>query len=166
MTMRRAGRLILLLPLLAGCGFKPLYGLEGVGPALSSVDVVAPKGRLGYIMQEQLDDQLAKSRGLPTRYRLTMETSETRTPRGLRVNNTATEYELNLTVTYALVDNATGQTVRTGVAPVTVTYESSDAPYAGIIAQNDAQERAATQAANLVRLDLSRYFAGQATARP
>ena len=96
-----------------------------------------------------------------------MTANEIRTPRGLRVNNTATEYELSLTIIYTLVENATGKTVRTGVAPVIVTYESSDAPYAGLSAQTNAQERAATQAATLVRLDLSRYFASvPATATP
>jgi LPS-assembly lipoprotein len=165
MTKRSALLLILPLlaaPLLSGCGFTPLYAERGVGPALSSVDVVSPKGRVGYLMQEQLDDALARSRGEKARYRLTMNTNEVRTPRGLRLDNTATEYELNLTVAYTLVETATGRTLRSGVAPVTVIYQSSDAPYAGISAQNDAQERAVTQAATLVRLDLSRYFAGEA----
>ena len=157
---------LLILPLLAGCGFTPLYAERGVGPALSSVEVIPPKGRVGYLMQEQLDDALARQRGEPARYRLTMTSNELRTPRGLRVDNTATEYELNLTVTYSLVENATGKTLRSGIAPVTVTYESSDAPYAGLSAQTDAQERAVIQAATLVRLDLSRYFAGEAAKAP
>jgi LPS-assembly lipoprotein len=152
----------LILPLLAGCGFTPLYAERGVGPALSSVEVMTSKGRVGFLMQEQLDDALARERGQPARYRLNISSNELRTPRGLRVDNTATEFELNLTVTYSLIENATGKTLRTGVAPVTVTYESSDAPYAGLSAQTDAQERAAVQAATLVRLDLSRYFAGEA----
>jgi LPS-assembly lipoprotein len=151
---------------LAACGFTPLYAEPGVAPALSSVQVIPPKGRMGFLMQEQLDDALARRRGETPRYRLTMTADEIRTPRGLRVNNTATEYELSLTVIYTLVETATGKTVRTGVAPVIVTYESSDAPYAGLSAQTDAQERAATQAATLVRLDLSRYFASVETATP
>ncbi len=155
--------LLLILPVLTSCGFTPLYAERGVGPALSSVEVIPPKGRVGYLMQEQLDDALARQRGEPARYRLTMTSNEVRTPRGLRVDNTATEYELNLTVTYSLIENLSGKTLKTGIAPVTVTYESSDAPYAGLSAQTDAQERAVIQAATLVRLDLSRYFAGEAT---
>ncbi len=41
-------------------------------------------------------------------------------------------------------------------------YVSADAPYAGIAAQQDAQQRAANQAAVRIRLDLSRYFTRQA----
>jgi LPS-assembly lipoprotein len=163
--MKTLAALIVAVPLLAGCGFTPLYAEKGLGPALSSVEVVPTKGRLGYLMQEQLDDALARQRGEPARYRLTMTSNEIRTPRGLRVDNTATEYELNLTITYNLIETATGKVLRSGVAPVTVTYESSDAPYAGLAAQNDAQERAAIQAATLIRLDLSRYFVSETASR-
>ena len=150
---------LLILPLLAGCGFTPLYAENGVGPALSSVDVISPKGRVGYLMQEQLDDALARSRGEKARYRLTMNTNEVRTPRGLRLDNTATEYELNLTVIYTLVENASGRVLLTGAVQSLVTYESADAPYAGLMAQGDGQERAAAQAMSQIRLDLSRFFA-------
>ena len=149
---------------LGGCGFTPLYAESGgVAPQLRSVEVVAPEGRAGFLVREQMEDELARNRSGQARYRLTYTTNELRFPRGLRVNQIATEYELDLTVNYQLIEIASGKTVYTGSAPVHITYASADAPYAGISAQQEGQERAANQAAILIRLDLSRYFARTAT---
>jgi LPS-assembly lipoprotein len=145
---------------LAGCGFTPLYASQGgVGPALQSVAISAPDGRAAFLVREQLEDALARNRGASPQYRLNFTTEQTRFPRGLRVNNIATGYELDLTVHYSLFDAGTGQLLYQASAPVQVSYNSADAPYAGIAAQQNAEERAAKQAAVLIRLDLSRYFA-------
>ena len=147
-------------PLLSGCGFTPLYATPtGVAPALSSVNVVEPKGRMGFLLREQLDDGLDRNRDETPKYRLALTANETRTPRGVRVDNVASEYELSLSIGYTLVDNASGRVLLQGSLPSQVTYESADAPYAGLAAQSDAQERAAAQAAAQIRLELSRYFA-------
>ena len=152
------GLILIASAALGGCGFTPLYATPGVAPALQSVAVVAPDGRAGFLVREQLEDALARDQSAAARYRLTYTVSQLRFPRGLRVNNIATGYELDLTVIYALTDTGTGTVVYRGSAPVQVSYNSADAPYAGIAAQQDAEERAARQAAVLIRLDLSRYF--------
>jgi len=162
-TLLRAGLPLLLVGAaagLSGCGFTPLYASStGVAPALEAVSVSAPDGRAGFLVREQVEDALARDRNVAPRYHLTFTVTETRFPRGLRVNNIATGYELNLTAQYALEDVSAGRVVYRGVAPVQVSYNSADAPYAGITAQQDAEERAARQVAVLIRLDLSRYFA-------
>jgi LPS-assembly lipoprotein len=159
--MRRLAPLAALLALgLSACaGFTPLYATPGLTSSLRDVDVVVPQNRAGFLLHEQLDDQLARERDRPARYRLSLTLTERRFPRGLRVNNVASDFELDLRVNYALIDTQTATTLVTGVAPVSVFYVSADAPYAGIAAQQDAQERAANQAAIQIRLDLSRYFA-------
>ncbi len=120
--------------------------------------MVAPDGRAGFLVRDELQDALARDRSAAARYRLTYTVHQLKYPRGLRVNNIATGYELDLTVDYALTEIATGTVVYRGNAPVQVSYNSADAPYAGIAAQQDAEQRAAQQAAVLIRLDLSRYF--------
>lgn len=146
--------------LLASCaGFQPLYAMPDVVPALRAVDIVSPQGRSGFLMREQLNDELARDFAVPARYRLELGITENRIPRGIRINNVAAEFELDLRVTYRLIENATGATLLQGAAPVTVFYAATEAPYAGIAAQQDAQERAASQAAVQIRLDLSRRFA-------
>lgn len=160
MRIIAAGLLLLAAAPLAGCaGFEPLYAMPNVTPALRSVDIVAPTGRPGYLMREQLNDELARDFALPARYRLNLTVAENRIPRGIRVNNIAAEIELDLRVNYDLIENATGKSLLRGQAATTVFYAATEPPYAGIAAQQDAQERAASQTAVQIRLDLSRQFA-------
>lgn len=162
--------LIALLPVLlalGGCGFTPLYADSArVAPALRDVEVIAPQGRAGFLVRQQLEDELGRDRSGPARYRLTYTIQELRFPRGLRVNEIADEYELDLNVNYQLTDLSSGKVVHAGFAPAQVSYASADAPYAGVVAQQSGQERAASQAAILIRLDLSRYFAMVAQSGP
>ncbi|OYX35554.1 MAG: hypothetical protein B7Y99_03335 [Caulobacterales bacterium 32-69-10] len=149
---------------LSACGgFTPLYATPGVTSALRAVDITTPQNRIGFLMREQLNDQLSRRLDEPARYRLELTAEEVRSARGLRVNNVASDFELVLRIGYRLVDSGTSRVLLSGVAPVTVFYVSADAPYAGIAAQQDAQERAANQAAIQIRLDLSRYFNRLAT---
>ena len=119
------GALALAALALAGCGFTPLYGRPGVGTTLSSVQVSAPTGRAGQLMREHLDDALSRDAGLKPQYRMDLQISEQRYPRGIRVDNVATRYEYVLTAAYTLVSTATGGTAKVGRVRVEVTYDSA-----------------------------------------
>ncbi|MFZ3004956.1 MAG: LPS assembly lipoprotein LptE [Phenylobacterium sp.] len=155
------GALALAALALAGCGFTPLYGRPGVGAALSSVQVSAPTGRAGQLMREHLDDALSRDSNLKPQYRMDLQISEQRYPRGIRVDNVATRYEYVLTAAYTLVSTATGATAKVGRVRVEVTYDSADQPYASIAAQQDAQDRAAGEAARKIELELATWLAGK-----
>ncbi len=156
----------LLLPALAGCGFTPLYAEPGVTPALAGVEVITPEGRTGHLLSEDLRDDLAVDRGKPPLYRLALAVNETRYARGLSSEEVATWYELSLRVSYSLIDIASGKTLTAGVTPVSVSYNAVNDPYAGIVAQQDGQKRAAAEVAQRIRIELGTYFAGQAVKSP
>ena len=145
--------------LLAGCGFTPLYGTPGLSPSLASIEVVAPETRTGHLLREELDDALARDRGRTPAYTLELKVNEERYARGLRIDDVATRYEVALNVDYILRDAGSRRQLTTGTAQVAVTYDSADPPYAGVVANQDGQERAAAQAADRIRLDLARWFA-------
>ena len=153
---------LMLLPLLAGCGFTPLYATPGVSSGLSNIEVVTPEGRTGHLLSEDLQDDLAVRRGEPTAYRLALDVAEHRYARGLDTDNVATWYELYVRVSYALIDKASGKTVAAGVLPISVSYNAVNDPYAGIVAQQDGQKRAASEAAQRIRIELGVWFAKQA----
>ena len=146
---------------LAGCGFTPLYGDPAVTAQLHSVQVTTPPGRTGQLIREHLDDALANAKGQPPKYRMDLALSETRYPRGLRVDNVATRYEYVLTARYTLVASSTGAQVKTGSTRAQVTYDSADQPYASITAQQDAQDRAAAECARLIQRELAAWLAAQ-----
>jgi LPS-assembly lipoprotein len=156
---------------LSGCGFTPLYATPGVTPALASIDVATPQtdagatSREGYFLRLKLNDQLGRDPDSPSRYRLATTLKEGRNAQGARVNNIASRYELDLSVIYVLSDGVTGEVLTQGSVPVKVSYDSSDPPYATVAANQDAETRAAEQAAIYVRLALSHYFETLAEAK-
>ena len=144
---------------LCGCGFTPLYAEPGLSGGLSHVAVETPAhSRTGYLLRQQLDDELGRSRGEPARYNLKLDVDERRFARGVRVNNVAGRYEILLNVDYVLTDLTTGKAVLQGRARADVSYDSADAPYAGIAASQDGFQRAASQAAIRIRADLARWL--------
>lgn len=146
----------------AGCGFTPLYASPGVTPALTAVEVVAPEGRTGYLIREHLDDALGKDRSVDPRYRMVLQLGEARYPRGLRVDNVATRYEYVLTAVYTLSRLPSGVAAKTGSVRVELTYDSADQPYASVAAQQDAQDRAAQEAARRIQLEVAAWLASDA----
>ena len=150
---------------LGGCGFTPLYATPGTTAKLSSIEVVRPDGRTGFLMGQALDDDFAKDRAAAPAYRLMLKTREVRIPRGIRVDNVASRYELELGADYTLVDAKTGAAVTSGAVNVLVTYNSADQPYAAIAAQTDGEKRAAEQAAQRIQLELAGYFASPSPAQ-
>jgi LPS-assembly lipoprotein len=176
--MMRATLVLLLATVgvsLGGCGFTPLYAAGGASEGLAAIDIHAPQtntafagrtdDRTGFLLKQALTDALATGRG-PAKFALETVVTERRVPRGVRVNNVANRYEINLTVDYRLSDLAAGKVVASGKAPVIVTYDSADPPYAGTVAAQDGEARAAQQAAIQIRLALARYFSGRPIGAP
>ncbi len=161
---------------LAGCGFTPLYATNDAGASMAAIDIRPPKtntdykgtgeDRTSFMLKQSLSDELTNRGGGPSRYVLDTTITIRRYPRGVRVNNVANQYEINLTVAYVLTDGATGKIALQGSAPVIVTYDSADPPYAGTIGAQNGEERAAQQAAIKVRLAIASYFAGRPQSGP
>jgi len=151
--------LALAAPALSGCGFTPLYAQPGLASNLASVEVVAPEGRTGYLIRQHLDDALAKNHSAAPAYRMDLQLSEQRFPRGIRIDNVATRYEYVLTAYYQLAALPSGAIAKRGNVRVTLTYDSADQPYAAIAAQQDAQDRAAEEAARRIQLELAVWLA-------
>ena len=143
-----------------GCGFQPLYATSSdVTPGLTRIEVVAPDGRVGYLLREDLDDALGHDKGEAPAWRLVMQVNQSRNSRGLTVAGVAQRYELDLRVDYALTDLSTGQIQHTGSVVSSVSYDSADQPYAGIAARQDTQDRMASDAARKIELDLAAFMA-------
>jgi LPS-assembly lipoprotein len=146
---------------LVGCGFTPMYATPGLSSGLASINVVAPQGRVGYLLREDLDDALGHDKGASPQWRLEMDVVQSRDPRGLTIENVAERYVLGVKVNYRLIDVATGKVVHTGAVASQVSYDAADAPYAGIAARQDTQQRAASDAARRIQLDLAAWMAKQ-----
>jgi LPS-assembly lipoprotein len=153
----------LALPLagLGGCGFTPLYAQPGVAGGLTHIEVEAPKGRVGYLLRENLDDDFGRARGDAPVYRLQISMTTQRASHGLTANDTAQRYELDMRVTYNLVEVASGKVAHTGSVISDISYDSTDQPYAGIAARQDVQNRLAEDLAQKIEVQIAAWLASQ-----
>lgn len=147
--------------LLGGCGFTPLYADKGVVSGLSHVQVEAPQTRMGYLLRESLQDDLAIKRGEPAEYRLVLDLNEMRLPRGLRPDATADRYETRLKLNYTLTRIATGEVVLKRSTTVSVISDAASQPYAGVASQQDAEVRVAWEASQMMRTQILRTLAAR-----
>ena len=148
---------------LGGCaGFQPLYAQPEVVKNLASIQVNAPSGRTGYLIRQHLDDAFAKDHAAAATYAMDLQLGEARYPRGVRIDNVATRYEYVLTANYILKSLPSGALAKRGSVRVELTYDSADQPYASISAQQDAQDRAADEAARRIELELAVWLANGA----
>lgn len=149
------------LPLLAACGFTPLYARPGLSAGLSSIETIAPQGRLGALIRESLDDALAVDRSKPMIYRLDLHLRDERIPRGIRPDGTASRFELILSADWKLVNKADSSIVVQGTSRAETTFDRAEQPYSAISAQEDAEERVAAELARRIQLDLASWMASK-----
>jgi LPS-assembly lipoprotein len=175
--MRAAGAIAVLgLALgLYGCGFHPLYAIPDTPQGtmrqeLGSIYVEPIPDRMGYELRNSLTDVLdarAVSGGAAYRLRLTL--AEKSDAVGVQsqsvgaISQTAiTRYNDRLTVEYELVDAATGAVITRGAETGLSAYNVLSSPYATLAAQQDADQRAADDIADRIRIDLAVFFAQKA----
>ena len=77
----------------------------------------------------------------------------------LRLDDVAERYALTVTVDYTLTSVATGEKVHSGQVTSQVSYDAADAPYAGIAARQNTQEKVASDAARRIQVDLAAWLA-------
>lgn len=168
--MRTAAAVLLALAL-SGCGFHPLYGDSGAtaetADKLAAIYVEPIPEKIGYELRNTLIDLFdASGRASKSAYRLRV--TLTTKSEGIAIQNDAaiTRYNDTLSVNYELTDKATGAVVTKGVETGLSAYNVVSSPYATLVAQQDADTRAAEDIAYRIRTDLAVYFAQAPAAVP
>ncbi len=151
--------LSLMAGLIAGCGFKPLYGRDGASPArLAGIYVEPIADRTGYELRNTLIDLLdAGDRGAKN-YSLKIVLQQERKGIALQTDASITRYNVMVNADYALRD-ATGKVLKQGRQSTLTAYNVVSSPYATLTAEHDAQKRAAEDLAYRIQLDLGVFFA-------
>ena len=160
--------LLLIALALAGCGFHPLYGKQGVDPdvseELAAIQVDPIRDRQGQLIHNALLKALTPE-GTPAkpRYHLLVAYTVTEAQQALQTDNTATRDVLYYKVLYRLYEGSTAVTA--GTFPKTFSYNFLSEHFANIAAQGDVQERAAEAICEEVRNRLAIYFTTAAEKR-
>jgi LPS-assembly lipoprotein len=146
--------------LLAGCGFHPMYG-TALAPEMSSIFVEQIAERDGYELRTALIDLLnSDGREGGKKYRLKIVLSEASQGIALQNDATITRYNNTLSAKYELTD-ASGTMLKQGTQSELASYNVVNSPYASLVAQQDADKRAAQDMAERIRLDLGVWFRQQ-----
>jgi len=157
--MRQALAPLLLLPLLAGCGFHAMYGDTQLEPQFKSIYVEPVADRDGYELRNTLIDLLG-SDGRPggKAYHLHLTLNETNQSVVIENNTTdISRYNDTLTVNYTLTD-AKGTEITHGSQSSLSSYNVAPSPYATLATQQDSDKRAAEDIADRIRMDLGAFF--------
>ena len=164
-------------PLLAGCGFHPLYatpdlpGGASMRDTLRSIYVEPVPEHLGYQLRNQVIDLLdAKSDVRGARYRLKLTLTTKSEAVGIQSQTTTsgvtqtaiTRYNDTVNVEYELVDARSNTVLAKGVETGLSAYNVLPSPYATLAGQKDADRRAAEDIADRIRVDVAVWFAEEA----
>jgi LPS-assembly lipoprotein len=163
----RALRLALLPLLLAlgACGFKPLYGTNGmsasVATELAAVAITEPTTRLAQLIRNDLLSTMRPAgTSEPDRYVLTIDakSSEDKAledqPTGVTTRRT-----VRINASFILKDSTSGKPVYTGKTFSNVSYDEVGHSFANLQARTNALERAAHEVSLDIRTRLAAHFA-------
>ncbi len=168
-----AAGMALALGLAAGCTARPLYGdlapASGrQGPAsaqLAAVDVLPASTRVGQEVRNHLIFLLGGGQGQPAapQWRLKVDTTVTKSvPATVTVGARSLEPTSGLiavTGSYSLTDAATGRPVASGRRSVQSPYDIPAQDFAAARAERDAENRAARELAELLRIVVAQELA-------
>ncbi len=148
--------------ILAGCGFRPLYGGNAKGgpsAELASVKVAPIADRIGQQLHNHLLD-LINPRGRPRqpRYTLKVQLREGIEHLAIQKSELSTRANLRLVASYFLVPTGGKAPVMSGTSVVVSSYNILKADFATLISEKDARARAAREVAQDIRARLAVYF--------
>jgi LPS-assembly lipoprotein len=162
--------LLILLPLLAACGFRPVHAplerAESASLQQVRVDPI-PAGRPGQVLQIALEDMMTPS-GPPAnaRYRVIAAITEVKRPIIIERNAEISRYNLEMTVPYSVVEVATGQTLGSGQVRRISSYNVSNSDFSTFIGERDARERGIQEAAQEISMRVATIVENAENARP
>ena len=149
--------------LLAGCGFRPLYGTIGedlpVTTQLAQIHIAAIPDRTGQKLRNFLLDRINPG-GQPRLplYYLKVKINVTRTDLGIERDETATRALLVLTANYQLFNRTKTIVLVKGSTQSTNSFNIVVSDFATLSAETDATDRASREISDDIKTRLALYF--------
>ncbi|MGH6912696.1 MAG: LPS assembly lipoprotein LptE [Geminicoccaceae bacterium] len=168
MPARRSAILGLVAGLCA-CGFRPLLKEvddQGVRSELAAIEVQGlQSSRLGQLVHNQLLDELNPTgAAVPARYLLSVQVRERSSALGIQLDNTVTRYNLLLTARFHLLDRKDRRLLFSSTVSRIASYDVQRAPFATLVAEQDAERRAAEEVGRDIMARLAAHFSRQKSA--
>lgn len=168
MRISAALLLISVVPVLSGCGLRPLYagGEQGaVVAGMQSVSVAPIEGRVGWLVRNALVDRLGGGATSSGRYRLEVELDDDITSLGIRGDRAATRERRTLRARYRLVESADGTVVLDATAGSDAGIDVVSSEYATVAAEQTAAERLAKVVSDQITARVALFLSRKQTQR-
>jgi LPS-assembly lipoprotein len=150
---------------LAGCGYRPMYGSSatnpGVAGSLSAISIPEPADRPSQLVRNELVSSMQTGKGSEEKYLLNLTTTLADNGVIQKKQPAVTRQAILITTNFELIDRSTGKVVNKGTSFARVPYDVIRQPFADLQAQKDATERAAREVGADIRTRLAAYFAKQ-----
>jgi LPS-assembly lipoprotein len=153
--------IVLLALMLAGCGYRPLYGERGPDNAsvvdeLALVRIESIPDRIGQQMYNMLRERL-NPYGKPgdPKYVLSVTLRETRERLFLEKDETATRANLTLRANFVLRRVSDGEIVAEGLSRAVSSYDILSSQFASVVSEEDARVRGARTVSDDIRTRLA-----------
>ena len=152
---------------LQGCGFEPVYRQGGssgatsgeLGRSLASVSVLRIDDRVGHRIRNHLVQLLGSGSDQgPDSYELSVKVEETRTPLLIQADDTITRFNLSLEARFVLRELDSGKQLLDGRARSIGSYNVVESEFATVMAERDAENRAAGELSAEIHSLLVAYF--------
>lgn len=149
---------------LAGCGYRPMYGSSatspGVAGSLAAISIPEPTDRPGQLIRNELISSMQVGKA-EEKYLLNLTTTVADNGVIQKKQPAVTREAIMITTNYELIDRSTGKVVTKGTTFARVPYDVIRQPFADMQAQKDATERAAREVGADIRTRLAAYFSKQ-----
>lgn len=133
---------------LAGCGFTPVYGPNGVGEHWQNAIVVdAPQSVIGYRMNERLAEVFGPATA--AQYNLSVAPQSEPVSATITEDGDSTRYNLTGNAAWTLT-SLSGEQVATGLEQTFTSYSATGSTVATQAAESDAEARLGVALADLV----------------
>ena len=155
--------LLVLVTLLSGCGFRPLYlkGKQNPQPDLTAIEIRPIVDRKGQILRNLLLDQLTpKGPSAHPAYVLDVTVVLSLTTLGIRRDDRATRALIRATATYSLRRKQDEAQLFSSTSQASSGYDILDSDFATLVAEKDALQHSLETIAQDINLRLSFLFSG------
>lgn len=152
--------------LLSGCGFAPLHAPQGTFSSqaplramdvelnTASADKVTGE-RVNYLLRQKLTDRMASGQ---SDYALSITSRLSRTALGVTADDVTSRYDLSLSANYVLINALTKEVLGRETLYAVSTFNVPADPYGRVSAQNDAEDRVASDISDQLVFKLARHL--------
>jgi LPS-assembly lipoprotein len=163
LSSRPAAFLFIACGALTGCGFHPLYATGGDTPEfdeqLASVQITPISERIGQILANSLRANFNPTGAkVPIRYILTVSLATGIADYVIRKDGTASRELLVVSGSFSLVESGSSVPALSGSLRINDSYDVGESPYSVVVANADAQKRAAEEISTDIRTRVAAYF--------